>query len=503
MDSKVVEEISMERRCMRYIKHISGLLLLSVVLAAAWCPQIIHARIFSGEIQMGETAAKYGIAALMNATPEEPIPEVPIQKKDAELKVAKSSYSKIYKSKPFFISASAKSVIRYKSSNSKVAKVDSKGKVTVKGCGKAVITVMAGDENYKFSSKKVTVKVLPRKAALKSLKSKNPGQLTVSWNRQKEADGYMVEYSTDKKLKKQVKKVFIKKNKVVKVTVNRLTEGKRYYARVRAYKVINKKRAYGKPSQIKVKKIKKESVQTAAQPGKKTLLNLLLTAKIPLGHTMYVWGGGWNEADTGAGVEAVSIGESPQWRAFYEMQNSSYNYRNTRYQIHDGLDCSGYVGWIVYNVMESTSGGAGYVEKASGMAESFASKGWGTYTPSWNVTDWKPGDIMSMSGHVWISLGMCEDGSVVLLHASPPGVLLCGTRLPDGSRSQAVALAEDYMRAYYPDWYGKFPDCARDASYLTGSGQMRWNSSVLTDKEGIQEMGAEEVLKRIIQSENL
>ena len=84
--------------------------------------------------------------------------------------------------------------------------------------------------------------------------------------------------------------------------------------------------------------------KAAAQPGKRTLYNLLLTAIEPLGHTMYVWGGGWNEEDTAAGEEARSIGESPRWKEFFEMQDSTYNYENTRYQIHDGLDCSGYVG---------------------------------------------------------------------------------------------------------------------------------------------------------------
>ena len=104
---------------------------------------------------------------------------------------------------------------------------------------------------------------------------------------------------------------------------------------------------------------------------------------------------------------------------------------------------------------------------------------------------------MSMKGHVWISLGMCGDGSVVLLHASPPGVLLCGTSLSDGSRSQAIELAESYMSAHYPDWYRKFPDCTRSASYLEDSSQMRWSLKVLSDEEGIQNMGAEKVLKRI------
>lgn len=481
----------------KHIKRISALLFLSVILTAAWNMHTICARAFFEElpVQMRKTAS-LGMLA-MDATPETPVSEAPVRKKDAKLKVKRSSYTKTYKSKTFFIGASADSSIRYKSSNSKVAKVDSKGKVTIKGCGKAVIKVSVGDEAYQSDAKKVTVKVLPRKATLKSLKSNNPGQLTVSWSRQKEADGYVVEYAANKKFQKYVKKKIVRKNSVTKVTLNKLKEGKKYYIRIKAYKVINHKKVYGKPSRIMAKKIKKEPPQATAQPGKRALLNLLLTAKIPLGHTMYVWGGGWNEEDTGAGIEAVSIGESPQWRAFYEMQNSSYNYRNTRYQIHDGLDCSGYVGWTVYNVMESADGGAGYVEKASGMAESFASKGWGIYTPAGNVTDWKPGDIMSMSGHVWISLGMCGDGSVVLMHASPPGVILCGTKLSDGSRSQAIELAESYMRNYYPDWYGKYPDCARDASYLTSSGQMRWSLSVLEDKEGIQKMGAEEVLKYV------
>ena len=238
-----------------------------------------------------------------------------------------------------------------------------------------------------------------------------------------------------------------------------------------------------------------------AKPGRRTLYNLLLTAKEPLGHTMYVWGGGWNEEDTAAGEEARSIGESPRWREFADMQGRSYNYQNTRYQIHDGLDCSGYVGWVVYNVFENTDGNPGYVEKATGMAESFASNGWGTYVPSYHVTDWKPGDIMSMKGHVWISLGMCEDGSVVLLHASPPGVILNGTRLKGGGKSQAIELAEYYMQTYYPEWYEKYPDCSKENFYLTRSAQMRWNRETLADEEGIAEMTAEEVLELLFLAE--
>ncbi|MGN0484609.1 MAG: hypothetical protein ACI4HI_13760 [Lachnospiraceae bacterium] len=235
---------------------------------------------------------------------------------------------------------------------------------------------------------------------------------------------------------------------------------------------------------------------TLPQAGVRSFENLLKTAMEPVGQTMYIWGGGWNEADTGAGEEAVHIGVSPNWAAFAEKQDASYDYNTTRYQIHDGLDCSGYIGWLVYNVFHDTDGteADGYVMKAGSMAETFASYGWGEFTPAGSVTDWKPGDIMSMPGHVWMSLGMCEDGSVVLLHASPPGVRICGTKLSGGSMSQAEMLAEQYMQDYYPQWYNRFPDSGVDASYLQKSGRFRFHSETLSDEAGVSQMSAADVL---------
>jgi hypothetical protein len=212
---------------------------------------------------------------------------------------------------------------------------------------------------------------------------------------------------------------------------------------------------------------------------------------------MYVWGGGWNEEDTGAGVEAVTLGVSPQWATFAAAQNSSYNYKNTRYQIHDGLDCSGYAGWAVYNVLETESGNPGYVCKASTMAQNLSQQGLGDYIPAKDMTQWLPGDIMSMKGHVWIAVGMCADGSVLLLHASPPGVMFSGTLLPDGSRSEASALAEQIMQERFPDWYSRYPHSARAHTYLENSAAMRWRADVLSDPEGLRGMTAQEIVEFI------
>ena len=230
------------------------------------------------------------------------------------------------------------------------------------------------------------------------------------------------------------------------------------------------------------------------EPEQVSILDFLEIAAAPVGSTMYVWGGGWNEADTGAGIEAVTLGLSERWAAFAKEQDSGYNYKDHRYQIHDGLDCSGYVGWAVYNVMETENGGKGYVSSSTGMAQALADRGLGEYISREDMDRWLPGDIMSMKGHVWISLGMCGDGSVLLLHSSPPGVIFCGTALADGSDSQAVKLAQTIMSTHYPDWYARYPDCSRPASYLEKSSAMRWNTNVLADKEGIRQMSAEQVV---------
>lgn len=238
---------------------------------------------------------------------------------------------------------------------------------------------------------------------------------------------------------------------------------------------------------------------TPPEPDTVSILDFLRIAVQPVGQTMYIWGGGWNEADTGAGMEAVTLGVSPQWAVFAASQNSSYNYKDHRYQIHDGLDCSGYVGWAVYNALETENGRPGYVTASTQMAQHFAQRGLGRYIPAADMERWLPGDIISMKGHVWITVGMCPDGSVLLLHSSPPGVMFSGTTLPDGSDSQASLLAQRIMAEHYPDWHSRYPQTARPHTYLVGSNAMRWNTDILSDKEGLLQMDAEEIVQILFQ----
>lgn len=75
-----------------------------------------------------------------------------VKKAVAQKITGTASYNKTTASKAFKLNAKAKTALTYTSSNKKVATVDKNGKVTIKGAGKAVITVKA-------ATKKVTIKV--------------------------------------------------------------------------------------------------------------------------------------------------------------------------------------------------------------------------------------------------------------------------------------------------------------------------------------------------------
>ncbi len=55
----------------------------------------------------------------------------------------------------------------------------------------------------------------------------------------------------------------------------------------------------------------------------------------PVGKCLYVYGGGWNEEDTVAGVEAMQKGVNENWISFYNKYDKNYDYKKTRYKIHD------------------------------------------------------------------------------------------------------------------------------------------------------------------------
>ncbi len=166
-----------------------------------------------------------------------------------------SSYKKAYGSS-FTLKPKAKGKITYKSNNTKVATVNSKGKVKIKGTGKVTITITAKETSaYKKQTKKVTIYAVPGKRDIKK-PSSGKKKLTVQWKKDNRSDGYQVQYSTDKKFKKNVKSVVIGKKQTTKQTIKKLKTGKKYYVRIRSYKKISGKKYYGTWSSKKTVKVK-------------------------------------------------------------------------------------------------------------------------------------------------------------------------------------------------------------------------------------------------------
>ena len=225
------------------------------------------------------------------------------------------------------------------------------------------------------------------------------------------------------------------------------------------------------------------------------LNDYLNAAFMPVGKCLYVYGGGWNEEDTAAGDSAKMVGLSKQWSEFYMQNTSSYDHKKYRYSINDGLDCTGYIGWTMYQLFQDKYSDNGYVIKSNNMALKYSHMFGGTYIDKQSVKDYQCGDIMSCNGHAYIVVGACDDGSVVLLHSSPPNVSLCGTYTISGNaNSRAVAIAKTYMSKYFKQCYMKYPDCSRNSSYLTNYNQMRWNEDVIADTDGYRNMSADDIL---------
>ncbi len=243
-----------------------------------------------------------------------------------------------------------------------------------------------------------------------------------------------------------------------------------------------------------------EAVPEDREPA--DLLDLFRIAIEPLGSTLYVWGGGWNEADNAAGDDARTMGIRPRWKEYFEEQDGSYNFENSRHQIHDGLDCSGYIGWVVYNTLEKQDGQDGYVYKAGKIAGEFSRRGLGSFIPSAKLEKWQTGDIFCNSKHAGFIVAVCEDDSLLILHDSPPGLSFSGTRLPSGGDSQAMAIASKYMNEKYPEWQAKFDRCTVPSSYLDKSYAFRWNPEVMADPEGLMQMDAEEIMETIFDGPN-
>lgn len=283
------------------------------------------------------------------------------------------------------------------------------------------------------------------------------------------------------------------------------------------------------------------SLPVEGEPGKRTLKNFLATAVMPVGNTLYVYGGGWDWQDVGTAIQARSIGVSEDWVRFFREHDENYTYRdkdgdeakkdpaNSYYPYggyneyyYAGLDCSGYLGWTVYNVMNTEDGQDGYVVPSTKFAKSLADRGWGSWTQEVQKpldrasSEFLPGDVVSISGHVWMCLGTCEDGSILILHSTPalsrkdqPGGGPEFSAIGEDRNCDAYILAETYLSKYFPEWYERYPVALKDYEQYTAfegeyAGKFSWNltgeNGGLSDPDGYRNKTPEEIMEDLFQN---
>lgn len=110
-----------------------------------------------------------------------------------------------------------------------------------KAVGKATVTItMKG--NYSGAYTK-TFNIIPAKTSVSKLTAISKG-FKVKWKKQtSQVTGYQIQYSTSKSFK-NAKQKLIANNKTISCSIKKLTAGKKYYVRIRTYKIVDGKKIY-------------------------------------------------------------------------------------------------------------------------------------------------------------------------------------------------------------------------------------------------------------------
>ncbi len=164
--------------------------------------------------------------------------------------------------------------ISYRSSQPQIAEVDASGQIRAQAAGEAVITAYCAEYPQVTADINVTVteeqQVQPapqpadpkqnltvsvQKVSFISLKTSKQKKAVLKWKKIKDASGYEIFYAVGKK-KNWKRAKNIKKASTAKLTWKKLKSGKKYYFRIRVYKMVGGKKYTGKYSKIRSVKVK-------------------------------------------------------------------------------------------------------------------------------------------------------------------------------------------------------------------------------------------------------
>ena len=100
------------------------------------------------------------------------------------------------------------------------------------------------------------VRAIPESAAGPrfSVQKAKKKSFVAKWEKVSGVKGYQLQYATNKKFTKGKKTKTVKGAKKTSVTIKKLKKNKKYFVRVRTYKIVNGKKVYSKWSKAKTAK---------------------------------------------------------------------------------------------------------------------------------------------------------------------------------------------------------------------------------------------------------
>ena len=108
--------------------------------------------------------------------------------------------------------------------------------------GKAKVTITF--KNHYAGTVTRTFKIIPKTAGISEITSPSKGSIKFTWGRVKVCDGYQIQYATSSDFS-GAKSITVTGQKSCTKTITGLKSGKKYYIRVRAYKLVDGKKIYG------------------------------------------------------------------------------------------------------------------------------------------------------------------------------------------------------------------------------------------------------------------
>ena len=180
-------------------------------------------------------------------------------KEDAQI-YAKSSVTKRIGNSKFYIDEGVTGTgeVTYLCSNKKVVTVSRDGLVSIKGCGKATITIIVDEtDEYYGKEKNVKVTVLPGKVSKFKVKALSGGKINCTWKKQKYNNvKCQIQAANNSKFKKSMSSKTYPYLKNGKWTGKGLKRKKTFYFRIREQAKIGGKTYTGAWSSVKKVKIK-------------------------------------------------------------------------------------------------------------------------------------------------------------------------------------------------------------------------------------------------------